>query len=45
MTGMCLGVVLLILLFLWIIEILKREAIILKALILRITWIFQLEAY
>lgn len=45
MIGMCLGVVLLILLFLWIIEILKREAIILKALILRIIWIFQLEAY
>lgn len=45
MTGLCLGVVLLILLFLWIIEILKREAIILKAHVLRITWIFQLEAY
>lgn len=45
MIGMCLGVVLLILLFLWIIEILKREAIILKALILHIIWIFQLEAY
>lgn len=45
MIGMCLGVVLLILLFLWIIEILKREAIILKALILPIIWIFQLEAY